>query len=123
VQPLAADSADSILLMLEALARVEAFDAFEALVPCLELVDLPWRERRERLASLYLRRGFLESAADEWIDVCQTEGPDARALLGLAQIAWARGHDDDAVAFAEEVRALDPHNRGAGALLQHLAAA
>jgi tetratricopeptide (TPR) repeat protein len=121
--PLPPSSADPALVMLNALARVEAFEAFEALVGCLALVDVPARERRERLAQLYMRRGFLESAADEWIAACEEDGPDARAMLGLAQIAWARGLDEDAAAFAEEARALDPGNAGAGALLAHLATA
>jgi hypothetical protein len=122
--PLPASSADPALTMLNALARVEAFEAFEALAGCYALVDLPPRERRERLAQLYLRRGFLESAADEWIAACEEEGgADARAMLGLAQVAWARGLDEDAIAFAEEARALDPGNPGAGALLAHLATA
>ena len=49
----------------------------------------PARERRELLAAMYLRRGFLESAADEWIAAVQEDGADARALFGLAQVAPA----------------------------------
>ena len=111
------------LVMLEALARVEAFDAFERLVARYETIDLPWREKREALAGVYLRRGFLESAADEWIAVCESDGVDAAALLGLAQVAWARGMDDDAVVFAREARELEPQHAGAARLLEHLGAA
>ncbi len=95
-----------ILLMLDVLARLEEFDAFERLVPLLERVDAPWRERREALARLYLRRGFLESAADEWIAVVEEDGPDARAFDGLAEVARERGFDDDAQALAAEAAAL-----------------
>ncbi|HEV3001115.1 MAG TPA: glycosyltransferase [Solirubrobacteraceae bacterium] len=117
------EAAGSALVMLEALARLEAFDAFELLAARYETVDVPWRERREGLAALYLRRGFLASAADEWIAVCEAEGADASALIGLAQVAWARGLDDDAVVFAQEARELEPGHAGAARLLEHLGAA
>ena len=56
---------------------------------------------------MYLRRGFLESAADEWIAVAAAR-PDAPAMLGLAQVAFARGFDADALAFAQHAVALEP---------------
>ncbi|HEX8207517.1 MAG TPA: glycosyltransferase [Solirubrobacteraceae bacterium] len=120
---LPADAAGTALVMLEALARVEAFEAFELLAGRYETIDVPARERREGLAALYLRRGFLESAADEWIAACESDGVDAAALLGLAQVAWARGMDDDAVVFAQEARELEPDHSGAARLLEHLGAA
>jgi tetratricopeptide (TPR) repeat protein len=120
---LPAEAAEPAVVMLEALARVEAFEAFELLAARYDTIALPWRERRERLAGVYLRRGFLASAADEWIAVCDTEGADAAALVGLAQVAWARGLDDDAAVFATEARQLEPEHAGATRLLEHLAAA
>ena len=117
------DAAAPAIVMLEALARVEAFDAFELLVGRYQTVDMPARDKREALAGLYLRRGFLESAADEWIAACEDDGVDAAALLGLAQVAWARGLDDDAVVFAREARELEPEHAGAARLLEHLGAA
>lgn len=101
-------SAGPILTMLDALARLERFDAFEQLAGAFETVDVPWRERREALARLYLRRGFLESAADEWIGVVERDGPDVRAFAGLAEVALARELPDDARLFAAEAAALDP---------------
>ena len=120
---LPAGAAAPALVMLEALSRVEAFDAFELLAGRYDTVALPARDRREALASLYLRRGFLASAADEWIAACEDDGVDAAALLGLAQVAWARGMDEDAVVFAQEARQLDPAHAGAARLLEHLGAA
>ncbi|WP_372788446.1 glycosyltransferase [Paraconexibacter sp.] len=105
---LPAEAAAPVLTMLDALARLEQYDAFEALAPVLDAVDVPWRERREALARLYLRRGYLESAADEWIAVVEREGPDARAYTGLAEVALARGLDEDADLLAAEARALEP---------------
>ncbi len=120
---LPADAADAAIVMLEALARVEAFEAFELLAARYDTIGLPWRERRERLAGVYFRRGFLESAADEWISVCDAEGVDASALVGLARVAWARGMEEEAVVFAEEARELEPGHAGAERLLEHLATA
>ncbi len=117
------EAAGPALVMLEALARVEAFEAFELLASRYETVSVPWRERRERLATVYLRRGFLASAADEWIAVCENDGADAAALIGLAQVAWARGLDEDAIVFAQEARELEPGHAGAARLLANLGAA
>jgi glycosyltransferase involved in cell wall biosynthesis len=103
---LPADAAAPVLTMLDGLARLEAFDAFADLVAVLDAVALPWRERRQALAELYLRRGFVDSAGEEWIAVCQTEGPDARALRGLSAVAAAKGLADDAEVFAAEAEAL-----------------
>lgn len=90
---------DSLATMLEALLRVEEFEAFEALLPALAATGLPARRRHSILAEIYLRRGFLESAADEWAASCEEEGPDADALGGLARVAAARGLTEDAEIF------------------------
>ena len=68
------------------------------------------------------RRGYLESAGDEWLAVCEETGPDARALVGLAQVALGRGLKDDALVFAEEARELEPGNPIATQLVTALAA-
>ena len=107
--------------VLEALLRVREFEQFEGLLPLLETSALPRREQRELLASLYLRRGFLASAAEEWMAVCN-ETADARAMVGLAQVAVAHGLPDDAVTFASEALSLDPQNPIASQLLAAVAA-
>jgi hypothetical protein len=101
-----ADAAATVLTMLDGLACLEAFDAFADLVAVLDAVALPWRERKQALAELYLRRGFVDSAAEEFIAICRQGGPDARALRGLAAVAAAMGLDDDAQVFAAEAEAL-----------------
>ena len=103
---LPAPAAAPVLIMLDALARLQAFDAFEALVAVLEAVAMPWRERRQALAELYLRHGYADSAAEEWIAACEQGGVDALALRGLAAVAVARGLDEDAKVFAAEADAL-----------------
>ncbi len=97
---------DSLATMLEALLRVEEFEAFEALLPALAATGLPARRRHSILAEIYLRRGFLESAADEWVASCEEEGPDAEALAGLARVATARGLTEDAQLFAKSAQEL-----------------
>ena len=117
------ESAALLALTLEALLRVHEVEAFAELLPLVDRVGIPWRERRELLGSMYLRRGFLESAGDEWVAVCQEQGPDQRALLGLAQVAAARGMRDEALMFAQETRRLEPTNQGAARIVQVLSAA
>ncbi len=103
-------------VMLEALLRVHDFKGFEVLLGALERTPLQTRERRELLAGMYLRRGFLASAAEEWMAVCEQE-PDVPALLGLARVAAARGMADEMSDFAAAALARDPDNEDAARLL------
>jgi glycosyltransferase involved in cell wall biosynthesis len=105
---LPAEAAPALFVMLEALLRVTDIDAFVTLVPLADAVSIPWRDRKERLAQLYFRRGFLESAADEWIAVCEGGAPDADALAGLSWVAVGRELPDDARTLAEEALSLQP---------------
>jgi tetratricopeptide (TPR) repeat protein len=100
------DCVEPLGTMLEALLRIEEFEAFEALLPALEATGVPARMRHQLLAEIYLRRGFLESAADEWIAACELHGGDPEALTGLARVAEARGLADDARLFAERAQEL-----------------
>jgi tetratricopeptide (TPR) repeat protein len=113
-------SAQLLTTTLEALLRLREVDTFGMLVPLIERVGLPPRDRRELLASMYMRRGYLESAADEWISVIQELGPDAPALTGLALVAKAREMPEDALVFAREARALDPGYAAASQLVTSL---
>ncbi len=100
------EAADVTVVMLDALIRLERFDAFERLAVSSTRMPLALRERHERLAQLYLKRGFLESAADEWLAVCAQLGPDVAALRGLATVAVGRGIAEDAALLAAEAEAL-----------------
>jgi glycosyltransferase involved in cell wall biosynthesis/Flp pilus assembly protein TadD len=95
--------------VLESLLRVEQFTAFEQLVGLLRASELAEREQRELLATIYLRRGFVASAAQEWMAVCEA-APDARALVGLARVARLQGLGEDAALFARRALELDPDN-------------
>ncbi len=109
--PLDPACAATVPTMLEALLRIEEFEAFEALLPALDAAGVAARECHQILAEIYLRRGFLESAADEWILACELHGADARALRGLARVARARGFDADAAVFADQARELESSSR------------
>lgn len=99
--------AETATTMLEALLRIEEFEAFEALLPALDAAAMAPRGRHQILAEIYLRRGFFESAADEWIASCELLGPDPEALTGLARVARARGFDEEATIFADQARELE----------------
>jgi glycosyltransferase involved in cell wall biosynthesis len=103
---LSADAAPLVGTMLEALARLEDFDGFERLAGVVEALAIGWREQRELLATVYLRRGFFESAANEWIQSVERLGPDERSMLGLAQLAELQGLHDDAKLMRDEAAAL-----------------
>jgi len=100
---------------LEALLRVQEIDAFAVLLGVFGTVAVDPRERHEYLATMYLRRGFLGAAADEWIAIAETT-PDARAMIGLAKVAVAKGLPEDAHGFAAEAVALEPENAAAASL-------
>jgi tetratricopeptide (TPR) repeat protein len=102
---------ESLATMLEALLRIERFEAFEALLPALDATGLQPRARHQLLAETYFRRGYLESAADEWIAAVERHGPDPEALAGLSRVADARGLSDDAQVFAEQARELASSSR------------
>jgi tetratricopeptide (TPR) repeat protein len=115
---LAAEAVQPLVVMLEALLRVQDFQTFEVLLGALERTPVSERERRELIADVYLRRGFATSAAEEWMAVCRHE-PDARALLGLARVAAARGMTREAENFAAAALERDPDNALAASLLSH----
>ncbi len=114
------DAVVPLATALEALLRVQEFDAYETLVPLLAQTPLAPREQRELLAGMYLRRGFLASAAEEWMAVCEADPQDVRGLVGLAQVAAAQGMTDDALALAREAHTIEPGDGRATRLLERL---
>lgn len=108
-------------VMLEALLRVQEFKAFEQLHALLERTPLSERARRQMLAEMYLRRGFLASAAEEWMAVCD-QSPDVPALIGLASVADRQGMGEQAVELARAALERDPDNEAALELLDRRAA-
>lgn len=117
------DALPLLVTILEALLRVQDFDSFELLHSLLVRAPLPARERRQLLAEMYLRRGFLASAAEEWMAVCNEQEPDVQALLGLARVACAQGMSREAGDFAAAALAREPDNHAAARLLAEAQAA
>jgi glycosyltransferase involved in cell wall biosynthesis len=104
-------------LILESLLRVQDFANFEVALGILAAIEgQSDRERRERLALIYMRRGFVKSAAREWLTVCQ-ERPDPPALLGLARVALATDRAESAITLAQQVLVLDPGNSAAAEII------
>lgn len=118
---LSSEAVPLLELMLEALLRVQDFEAFELLLGLLPRTPLHERERRELLAQMYLRRRLAVSAAEQWMAVCEQE-PDARALVGLARVAAARGMPREARDFATAALSREPENVEAAGLLARVAA-
>jgi glycosyltransferase involved in cell wall biosynthesis len=106
---------------LETLLRAQDFETFEMLLALLSRTPFTAREQRELLAEMYLRHGFVASAAEEWMAVCG-EDPDVRALLGLARVAATRGMAREASEFAAAALSQDPHNAEAADLLSRAGA-
>ncbi|HTA13496.1 MAG TPA: glycosyltransferase [Solirubrobacteraceae bacterium] len=106
-----------LAVMLEALLRVQDFEVFETLHGLWQRTPLSPQERRHTLAEMYLRRGFLASAAEEWMAVAQEDPSDAQALLGLARVAATRGMAREAADFAGAALAQDPQSQAAANLL------
>jgi tetratricopeptide (TPR) repeat protein len=107
--------------LLEALLRVSEFDAFETLHGLYERIDVAPSLRSDVLAAVYFRRGFLDSAADEWIACVEAE-PTAGALLGLAHVALAKDLPEDAAALLDEALLLEPVNADVCAMREALVA-
>jgi hypothetical protein len=118
-QPPAALSAAALepaLAALEALLHVREFVVFEQLVTVYERVDVSLEQRRARLAELYLRCGYTDSAEDEW----HRGARDADSLVGLAQVALVREQPAEAAALATTALGLDPASQSARRLVSAL---
>ncbi|MCW2921906.1 MAG: glycosyltransferase [Thermoleophilia bacterium] len=102
---------------LEALARLEATDAFEQLHPLVAKVVPDGRERGLRLADLYLRLQFADMAGEELMLVAQHFGPDATVLAGLGRVATMKQMWEDAEVFLTEALQLDPSQQETSRLL------
>lgn len=117
VLPADANAAAQLLLNLEALAKLERADEFEALVPMLAQAVPDQRERHLLLGSLYLRRQFIDMAGDEFLAVAQQFGPDPQTLTGLGKVATAKEMWQDAEVFLSESLKMDPDQADASTLL------
>ena len=108
IVPTGPGAAQVLMRNLEALARLEATDAFEQLHTLVDRVVPDGRERGLRLADLYLRLQFADMAGEELMTVAQHYGPDATVLAGLGKVATLKHMWEDAEVFLTEALQLDP---------------
>ena len=98
----------ALLGMLEAALRLENTEAAEAIIVLASLSALPARQRMELTAQALLTTGYVESAAEAWLEAIDLQGPDCDSLYGLAQIALSQGRQDEALALATDACSLGP---------------
>jgi tetratricopeptide (TPR) repeat protein len=110
-----------LAVLLDTLLGAGDLDSFRALRPALQRSRLARREQQELLAEMFLARGMLAAAAQEWMAASSPQ-PDVRSLVGLARVAERHGMTEDAVNFATAALELDPESVAAGELLAHLPA-
>jgi glycosyltransferase involved in cell wall biosynthesis/Flp pilus assembly protein TadD len=108
------------LRMLDSLARLEEYDAFERLVPVATGAIGDRRVAAVALAELYLARGFYQLAGEQAIVAIEIGGPEARALAALGKAAVAEGLFDDALPVLEASLDLDPSQTPVRTLLETL---
>ncbi len=109
---------DELSGLMDALLRLGAADAFAESVEVLGGCGLDRREQHEILAKLFLVRGLIDLAADEWIVAVQESGADAAAFAGLAEVARLQGLPDDARTLASEALEMEPGHPLAAAILE-----
>jgi tetratricopeptide (TPR) repeat protein len=119
VPAIGANGAALLTVILETLLAAGDGPRFAELLGALRTCGLDDREKRECLATMYLRHGLIDRAAEQWMAAC-VPAPDARALLGLARVAAAGGMPADAATFATGALELDPAMAGAAELLASL---
>jgi len=115
--PADAHSAATVFTNLEALAKLEATDAFERLYPLTSVVLPDARSRRIALAELYLRQHFADLAAEQLMLFAQEFGPTPAVLTMLGKVATIKELWDEASTFLEESLQLDPAQPQAERLL------
>ncbi len=117
IVPTGPDAARVLVRNLEALARLEATDAFELLHGLGTRIIPDGRQRGLRMADLYLRLQFADMAGEELMLVAQEHGPDAVVLAGLGKVATMKQMWEDAEIFLSEAVQLDPTQQEATRLL------
>jgi tetratricopeptide (TPR) repeat protein len=106
-----------VLTNLEALAKLEAFDEFEQLLPLTEQVLPDEQIRRKNLAQLFIRRRFPDLAGEQLLACAERFGADAEVLSGLGTVATMKGMWEDAEVLLGEALELDPSQTVAQRLL------
>ena len=115
-------SAPFALQMLDSLARLEEYEAFERLLPIATASIGDARVAALSVAELFLARGFFRLAADHAMRALDLGGPEPRALATLGKAAVAEGLFEDALPVLEASLELDPAQPAVQTLLAGLRA-
>ena len=117
------DSAPAALALLDRLLELQEFEAFESLAGLWNTLPLPERDRRELLAGIYMARGYLDSAAEEWLADRRVRADRARARRPRPRRARPRARRRRARARRRGAQARSDDRRGARAARRLEAAA
>jgi tetratricopeptide (TPR) repeat protein len=101
-------TAVGLLRLLDALARLEEFEAFERLVTPFEGSVGDDRQAALALGELYLARGFYRLACDQALRALDLGAEDVRTLALLGKSAVAEGHFAEALPVLDAALELDP---------------
>jgi glycosyltransferase involved in cell wall biosynthesis len=113
-------SALRALELLNGLARLAEYAAFESVVPVVEQAVGDPREATLLIGELFLARGFYRLAGDSALRAIELGGQDARTLGLLGKSAVAEGMFEDAVPVLEAALALDPEQASVAQLLSQV---
>jgi glycosyltransferase involved in cell wall biosynthesis len=118
--PLSRRSALRALELLNGLARLGEFTAFERVTPVAEQAIGDPHESALLIGELFLARGFYRLAGDAALRAIELGGQDARALGLLGKSAVAEGMFEDAVPVLEAALELDPGQGALAGLLEQV---
>jgi len=117
-----AEVAGTALDMLEAALKLQKLPAAEQLIMLIRASDMQLQERATAMGAIFTRQGFLDSAAEAWLEWIDHAGPQADSLIGLAYIAHAEGQTQQALALAQDALAMEPDNQEAARMAAAFAA-
>jgi glycosyltransferase involved in cell wall biosynthesis/predicted Zn-dependent protease len=120
VELLARGTVPFLLQQLDALVRLEEFEAFERALPLLDAAIENPAVAAVVLGELYLARGFYRLAGDHALKALDSGANDARTLALLGKSAVAEGLFADALPILEACLELDPNQTAVAQLLEQI---
>lgn len=114
------EAAVALMGMLQAALRLQAVEAAEVILVLAALSEMNTRARLQLSAESFLFTGYLESAAEAWLESIDTLGADADSLYGLAQISLSQQRPQEAMALAGDALELDPDHQLAARMISAL---
>jgi tetratricopeptide (TPR) repeat protein len=109
-----------ILGLLDALVRLEEFEAFEKALPLVDAAIADAALAAVTVGELYLARGFYQLAGDLALKAIDEGASDARTLALLGKSAVAEGLFADALPILEACLELDPSQTAVAQLVEQI---